>query len=50
MGDPAGTTYSNEAVFDDFKVTLMQVKPHPIANQVIEQEQYAVQLVISKGD
>jgi len=50
MGDPGGTNYSKEAVFGDFTVTLFQVRPHPIAEQTIEQKQYFVQLVIVKKE
>ncbi len=50
MGDPAGTNYSNQATFGDFTVTLIQVRPHLVAEQQILQKDYSVELDIEKKD
>lgn len=50
MGDPAGTSYSNQATFGDFTVRLNQVRPHPVAEQKIQPKDYSVELEIKKTD
>lgn len=50
MGDPAGTNYSDKAVFGEFNVQLLQIKPHPVANQTIPHEQYVMEIDVRKGE
>ncbi|MBK6932384.1 MAG: hypothetical protein IPH12_16625 [Saprospirales bacterium] len=49
LGDPAGTTFTDQAVFGDFLVKLLDVKPHPTVNQPNPFDHYTIQLEVKKA-
>ncbi len=48
LGDPTGSDNSDTAVFGDYTVKALQVKPDPKSNVVIPQSAYRVELEVKK--
>ena len=48
LGDNTGTNYSDTAVFGNFTVKLLNVKPQPKASQPIDQADYQLELKVTK--